>query len=50
MDDKIFEMIQSDLKELKTDVKTLLKFKNRVAGLVIGVSMLCSVIATYIIK
>lgn len=41
---EVIHFIHEDLKEIKGDVKDLLKFKNRLLGIIIASSTVCSLI------
>jgi len=49
MDDKVIDMILSDLKELKRDVKSLIALKYQIFGIVIGVSLIGTFITNFFI-
>ena len=48
--DKVIDMILEDIKEIRNDVKELLKFKWQVAGIVSIVSLAISLVVTLILK
>ena len=43
-DDQVIDIIRDDIKEIRSDVKTLLGLKNKVYGLIIGVSGIVTVL------
>ena len=50
MSEKMIELLISEIREIRKDVKSLLAFRNRITGMIIGVSAIVSFLVTYGIK
>lgn len=50
MDDKIVDIMLSDIKDIKSDVKSLLELKNKALGAIIGVSAIVTVAMNFLFK
>jgi len=50
MEHEIIDMLREDIREIKKDVKTILALKNKVYGIVFGVSAVVSLGFNYIFK
>lgn len=42
---EVINIIKDDVKEIKTDIKDLLQFKNKILGITIATSAVCTVFA-----
>lgn len=42
---EVIDIIKNDVKEIKTDIKDLLQFKNRILGITIATSTFCTLVA-----
>ena len=50
MDDKIVDIMLSDIKDIKSDVKSLLELKNKALGAIICLSAIVTMAFNYLLK
>lgn len=50
MDQQLLEMIREDLRELKSDVKLLIQYKNYSLGIIGGLTFVISLVFNFLMK